>query len=186
VLAEMSPENIKVKPKRIKMSKVTIKNGRLSFPSLFSKSSFNGNEGKYEATILFPKTDVATYDAIVKLIEECKTANKLGKVPADKIFIKDGDGIDYDGYEGMWAVKGSNNKRPTVIDRDKTPLTEEDGKPYAGCYVNAILEPWGQNNQYGKRVNANLLGVQFVKDGEPFGDGGTKVTEDDFDDLEDF
>jgi hypothetical protein len=167
------------------MATVTIKNGRLSFPSLFKKSEFNGVAGKYEATILFPKSDKETYDKIMKLIEDCKTANKLGKVPSDKLFIKDGDEIEYDGYAGMWAVKGSNNKRPTVVDRDKSPLTEEDEKLYAGCYVNAILEPWGQNNQFGKRVNANILGVQFVKDGEPFGDGGTKVSDDDFEDFED-
>lgn len=167
------------------MAKITIKNARLSFPSVFQKSEFQGNVGKYEATFLFPKTDKKTYDAIMKHIEECKTANKLGKVASDKLFIKDGDEIEYDGYEGMWAVKASNNKRFTVIDRDKTPLTEEDEKLYAGCYVNAIVEPWAQNNAYGKRVNANLLGIQFVKDGEPFGDGGTKVTEDDFDDIAD-
>jgi len=166
------------------MANIMIKNARLSFPSLFSKSSFDGKEGKYEATLLFPKTDTKTYDAIMSAIEACKTSNKL-KVGADKIFIKDGDDIEYDGYEGMWAVKASNNKRPTVINRDRSPLVEEDEIVYAGCYVNAIIEPWGQNNQYGKRINANLLGVQFVKDGEPFGDGGKSASVDDFADIED-
>ena len=74
----------------------------------------------------------------------------------------------------------TNNKRPMVIDRDKSPLTEDDNKIYAGCYVNAVIELWFQNNGFGKRVNANLLGVQFLKDGEPFGDNaGASV--DDFD-----
>jgi len=99
------------------------------------------------------------------------------------VFIKDGDDVEYDGCAGMWMVKASNGKRPTVINRDKSPITEEDEVMYAGCYVNAIIEPWFQNNDFGKRVNANLLGVQFVKDGEPLGDGGTKVGADDFDDL---
>ena len=165
------------------MATIKIPNGRISFPSLFKKAEFNGVEGKYEATILFPKTDTKTYDAIMKAIEECKKANKL-KVGADKLFIKDGDDVEYEGYEGHWAVKGSNNKRPTVINRDKTPLVEADEVVYAGCFVNAILEPWGQNNNYGKRVNANLLGVQFVKDGEPFGDGGSTASVDDFEELE--
>ena len=165
------------------MATIKIPNGRISFPSLFKKAEFNGVEGKYEATILFPKTDTKTYDAIMKAIEECKKANKL-KVGADKLFIKDGDDVEYEGYEGHWAVKGSNNKRPTVINRDKTPLVEADEVVYAGCFVNAILEPWGQNNNYGKRINANLLGVQFVKDGEPFGDGGSTASVDDFEELE--
>jgi len=166
------------------MATIKIPNGRISFPSLFKKASFDGKEGKYEATILFPKTDTKTYDAIMKAIEGCKKDNKLPKVPSDKLFIKDGDEVEYDGYEGMWAVKASNNKRPTVINRDKTPLVEDDEVIYAGCYVNAILEPWGQNNQYGKRINANLLGIQFVKDGEPFGDGGKVASEDDFEDID--
>ena len=166
------------------MATIAIKNARLSFPSLYKKASFDGNEGKYEATFLFPKTDTATYDALMKVIEDLKSEKKI-KVGADKICIKDGDDVEYDGYAGMWAVKASNNKRPTTVNRDKTPAAEDDEVFYAGCYVNAIIEPWAQNNQFGKRVNANLLGVQFVKDGEPFGDGGVKVTADDFDDFDD-
>jgi hypothetical protein len=167
------------------MSKIKIANGRLSFPSLFKKASFNGSDdGKYEATILFPKSDTETYDKIMDAIEQCKKDNKV-KVPSDKTFIKDGDEVDYDGYEGMWAVKASNKVRPTVVDRQRTPLVEEDNIIYAGCYVNVFIEPWAQNNSYGKRVNANLLGVQFVKDGEPFGDGAKVASTDDFDEIDD-
>ena len=169
------------------MRKVRLKGARLSFPSLFNKSEFEGKEGKFEATLLFPKSDKKTYNQIIKAIDAAKKeANK--KVPESKYFIKDGDEIfeekEYDGYEGMWAVKAGNSKRPTVIDRDKSPITEDDDIVYAGCYVNAIVSPWVQDNQYGKRVNANLLGIQFVKDGEAFGDA-TVADADDFDDVED-
>lgn len=167
--------------------KIMIKGARLSFPSLFHKSEFEGKEGKFEATLLIPKSDTKTYNQIVKAIEAAKKeANK--KVVEKNYFIKDGDEIyeekEYDGYEGHWAIKAANSKRPTVIDRDKTPLTEDDERVYAGCYVNAIISPWVQDNQYGKRVNANLLGIQFVKDGEAFGDA-TVADVDDFDDVED-
>ena len=166
--------------------KIMIKGARLSFPSLFQRSEFEGKEGKYEATLLFPKSDKKTYNMLIKAIDAAKKeANK--KVPESKYFIKDGDEIfeekEYDGYEGMWAVKAGNSKRPTVIDRDKTPITEDDEKVYAGCYVNAIVSPWIQDNQFGKRVNANLLGIQFVKDGDPFGDA-VVATDDDFYDIE--
>jgi hypothetical protein len=69
------------------------------------------------------------------------------------------------------------------VDRDRSLITEDDNKLYAGCYVNAIIELWVQDNSYGKRVNANLLGVQFFKDGEPFADG-VKASADDFDVFE--
>jgi hypothetical protein len=62
-----------------------------------------------------------------------------------------------------------------VINRDKSPIAEGDNVVYAGCYVNGIVSLWAQNNQYGKRINAQLDGVQFVRDGEPFGDGAVSV-----------
>jgi hypothetical protein len=163
--------------------KVVLKNVRLSFPSLFEKSVFEGKEGKYEATFLIPKSDKNTYAALSQAIEEAIKESKL-KVASDKRCLKDGDDSEYDGYPGHWAFKAANSKRPTVIDRDKTPITEKDEKIYAGCYVNAIVDIWIQNNQYGKRANANLYGVQFVADGEPFGMGPIDVT-DDFEDLGD-
>lgn len=166
--------------------RITIPNARLSFPSLFQKSVFEGKEGKYEGTLLFPKTDTKTYKKVMAAIEECKKDAKL-KVSASKLCIQDGDDIyeekEYDGYQGMWAVKAGNSKRPTVINRDKSPIIEDDDIIYAGCYVNAIISPWAQDNTWGKRINANLLGVQFVKDGEEFGDAVT-ANADDFDEID--
>lgn len=166
--------------------KIKIQNARLSFPSLFRKASFNGVETKYEATLLLNKQDHAEVIAsIQKAIKEKVTVDLKGaKLGADKLCLRDGDDVEYDGYSGHMSLKASNKKRPTVIGRDKAPVTEDDNIIYGGCYVNAIIELWAQNNEYGKRVNANLLGVQFVRDGEPFASGET-VGADDFDDLSD-
>jgi hypothetical protein len=173
------------------MTKIILKDVRLSFPSLFHKAVFNGEETKFEATFLINK---ATYGPKIKEIKAAidamiKENLKGAKLPPDKICLKDGDDIDYAGYAGNMSLKASSTKRPIVIDRDKSPLTEDDNKFYAGCYVNASLELWVQNNQYGKRINCNLLGVQFHKDGEPFADG-VKGSLDDFeaftDDESDF
>ena len=168
------------------MAKIKLHNVRLSFPSLFRKAVFNGEETKFEGTFLLNKEEHADKikeieDAIAKMIDNDL---KGAKLKADKICLKDGDDIDYDGYAGTMSIKASNNKRPMVIDRDKSPLTEDDNRLYAGCYVNGIIELWAQNNQYGKRINANLLGVQFFKDGEPFGDG-VSASADDFDAFDD-
>lgn len=163
--------------------KITLKNVRLSFPSIFKRASFQGQEGKYEASFLLDKKDTKTKALIDAAIEEALAEAKI-KVPSDKRFIRDGDDFDYDGYAGHWSIKASSNKRPTVINRDKTPLTEEDDVIYAGCYVNAIIDVWVQNNAYGKRVNSNLYGIQFVKDGPRFGSGEIDVT-DEFEDIDD-
>lgn len=167
--------------------KYTLKNVRLSFPSLFNKAKFNGTETKYEATLLLDK--VAHADVIEEIrkgiAEKIKSDLKGAKLGADKICLRDGDDAGYDGYEGCFSIKASNNRRPTVIDRKKDQVQEDDNLFYAGCYVNAQIELWSQNNEFGKRINANLLIVQFARDGEPFGAGGTTGDIDAFDSLED-
>lgn len=165
-------------------NKIKLEKVRLSFPSLFQKAEFNGQVGKFEASFLMSKETqkelIAKIDAIIDA--ESKEA-KIKRPPATKVCLRDGDEVDYDGYEGMMSIKAASNRRPTIVDRDKSPLIEEDGVLYAGCYVNAIVDFWVQNNQYGKRVNCNLLGVQFHSDGDSFGAGNTDVT-DDFDDFD--
>ena len=164
------------------MAKIKLENVRLSFPSIFRRAVFEGDEGKYEATFLIPKDDKKTKKALDAAIEAAIAEAKV-KVPKDKYCLKDGDESEYDGYEGNWSLKAANSKRPTVINRDKSPLTEEDEVIYAGCRVNAIIDIWIQNNKWGKRVNANLYGVQFLADDTPFGQGPVDVT-DDFDELD--
>ena len=60
-----------------------------------------------------------------------------------------------------------------------------DGRPYAGCIVNGQVDVWAQDNpEFGRRINAELTGVQFVRDGEAFS-GGAPAKPDDFDDVAD-
>ena len=92
------------------------------------------------------------------------------------------DGEVYDGFEGMHSLNAGNKARPLALDRDKTPLSAADGRPYSGSYMNVSIELWAQDNQYGKRINATLKGVQFVRDGDAFG-GGAPASPEDFDDL---
>lgn len=168
------------------MSKIKLKNVRLSFPSLFRMAEFGGEStGKYEATFVLDKVEHAdAIKAIEAQINELMKNDLKSKLAADKICLKDGDTLGRPEFEGKYTIKASTKKRPVVIDRDKSQLAEEDNKPYAGCYVNGILSLWAQNNQYGKRINAQLDGVQFYADGEPFGDAGISV--DEFEEYEPF
>ena len=153
----------------IKLGKV-----RLSFPRLFTPKAFQeGQTPRFEATFLLDKSDAAhakVIDQIETTARELLEDHFNGEIPkAVKYCYGDGDDKDYDGYEGMFYISTSNQTRPTVVDRDRSPLVEEDGKPYAGSYVNGSITLWVMDNQFGKRVNANLRAVQFVKDGEAFG-----------------
>lgn len=171
--------------------KIQLKNVRLAFPALFEAKTVNGEgDPAFSASLL-----IDAKDPQIKAIREAQEkigADKWGAKWAsvrkeieakDRFALHDGDLKDkYDGFAGNFFVSARNKTRPTVIDRDRSPLTEQDGRPYAGCYVNAIVELWPQDNNYGKRVNASLLGVQFLRDGDAF-TGGRPAAADEFDDL---
>lgn len=169
------------------MSKIKIENVRLSFPSLFKKSVFDGVETKFEATFLFAKSS-KVHKQVEKAIDDFINEKFDGKPPKGlKIpALKDGDEKEYDGYAGMMALKAGSTKRPLVIDADKTPLAEDDNKVYAGCYVNAILDFWYSDHpKGGKQILGNLMAVQFYRDGETFSYGSGAAL-DDFEDVSEF
>lgn len=170
--------------------KTKLENVRLSFPALFKPEAFKqGDVPKFKATFLIPKDSplVAQIEAAALEALEAKFPKK-GEIVRkqiagnnNKCCIQDGDLSDYDGYAGHIAVSAKSAMRPLVIDADKSPLVEADGKPYAGCFVNASIEFFGYDQQ-GKGLSASLRGVQFFKDGDAFAGGGA-ASEDEFDDI---
>jgi len=175
------------------MSKIQLKNVRLSFPDLFEASEFEGKRS-FGATFLIKPGD-ANDKAIRAAINEVATEKFKDKAAAivkaamaggnQKCCYWDGNLKTYDGYADMMALtskRGEDKGRPLVIDKNKAPLVSADGKPYAGCYVNASVELWAQDNKYGKSVRCTLLGVQFAGDGDAFS-AGSIADESDFEDL---
>lgn len=165
---------------------IKLTNVRLSFPHLFTPHSMEeGQEKKFSATFLL---DNEKHKALINQIEkqiERMAIDAFKKKVSFKSCLRDGnDKIDLDGYEGCMFIPASRKTRPAVVDRDVNPVTEEDGVLYAGCYVNATIRLWVQDNKWGKRVNAELRAVQFVKDGESFGVAPVKA-EDEFEQVSD-
>jgi hypothetical protein len=164
---------------------------RLAFPVLFEARTVNG-EGKpaFSASFLLDPADpqVKALNQAIEQVAKDKWGAKAGDIlkqmrAQDKVALHDGDlKANYAGFPGNLYVSARSATRPLVIDKDKSPLTEQDGKPYAGCFVNASIELWPQDNNYGKRVNASLRGVQFFRDGDSFAGGGA-ASEDEFDDI---
>ena len=175
------------------MQKVKLNNVRLSFPDLFEAGEYEGNRNYGASFLVQPdsENDKAIRAAISAVAKEAwkDKAHAILKAAlsggGQQVCYWSGDLKDYDGYEGMMvltAKRAESKGRPLVLDADKSPLVAADGKPYAGCYVNASVELWAQDNKFGKTVRCTLLGVQFAKDGDAFGSGST-ASEDDFDDL---
>ena len=171
------------------MQKIKLNNARLSFPNLYKKVGFIGGTPKFSATFLLCKDQHAdTIVKINKMIDDF-IADKYGagKVPKGikRTCFSNGDDKDYDGYENTMVFKASSTKRLTLLDRDKTPVTEDDNVFYAGCYVNVVVSLWFSDHELGgKQVLANIHGIQFNKDGEEFGNGNNNCS-DDFDEVED-
>jgi hypothetical protein len=179
--------------KEVQVFKVRLKGVRLSFASIFKKKAFGdgedgGSEPKFQAAFLIHKEkqddQIRGVKDTIRKVAKAKWGENVPKLKADKFCMRDGDNEDYDGYAGHWYISASNAKRPLVVDRDKSALTEDDGRPYSGCFVNATVHIWAQDNKYGKRINASLEAVQFVKDGDAFGAPPVDVDEE-FDDLGD-
>ena len=173
--------------------KIKLQNVRIAFPQLFEAKTVNGEgEPAFSAAFLMAPDHpaVAELEAAFDIVGKEKWGAKWPQVKKeltakDRLALHDGDTkADYIGFEGNMFVSSRNKTRPLVIDRDKSPLTAADGRPYAGCYVHASIELWCQDNNYGKRINASLRGVQFYKDGDAFAGGGA-ASEDEFDDIED-
>jgi type II secretory pathway component PulC len=153
-------------------------NVRLSYPHLFKAKGFKGGDPKYSAAFIMDKVkDKATIAKVQAAIESVKAEHAAKKVDKDKVCLKDGgDKEEAYGDEVMYINSASDN-RPQVIHRNRTPITEADNVIYGGCYVNAILNLWFQDNDFGRRVNASLEAVQFVGDGEAFGRKPVNVNE---------
>lgn len=169
---------------------IKLENVRLSFPALFKARAFeDGKTPKFSATFILSKKKHADLieeieEAIQEVIKE-----KWGKVkPKLKgVCLNDGsEKADVDGYgdDVMYIAAHSNSRVPVVSQDPSVPLAEEDGKPYAGCYVNATIRLWAQDNQYGKRINAALRAVQFYRDGDAFGEKAADA-EEEFKDVSD-
>ena len=168
---------------------------RLAFTQHLFNAGTVGGEGEpaYSVTALIGPKHPAI--ALLEAAEEEAAAEKWGPKgaanlkairSAGKGVIKDGDiKADYAGYAGNKFVscRSKENQRPNVFNKDGSMLSERDGVVYSGCYAHVIVSVWAQDNQYGKRMNAQVTGVKFNRDGDSFGGGTSPASPDDFADL---
>lgn len=172
---------------------VMLKNVRLSFAALFEPDEQENDDGTirrtFKANFLISKDEddefaKANKAKIKKASDEAK-AKKWGNDPKswpklrpDKLCFRDGDLEDWDGYADHFYISANSpeKRKPSTVtnrkDSNNRWITAEEGEkgcPYSGCYVNALIRIWVQDNKHGKRINASLESVQFRADGEAFG-----------------
>jgi hypothetical protein len=186
------------------MAVVILKNVRLSYPDLHKpgKPLNDGDTPKYGAQfIMDPDSDAAKVakDALTQAAQETFGANWqaiVGAMEKTKKCVRRGDdnltkdGAVRDGYGGKLYLVARNKAKPLLIgprkgaDGQFPVLTEADGKPYGGCYVNVKVDikAMKAKDRIPNQIYATLLTVQFVADGEAF--GAAPGTSEGFDEVE--
>lgn len=183
---ESEEKRMKVKAKRTG-TKVTTGKVRLSYAHLFEPHAIEGNEPKYSVSVIIPKSDKETLQAIKEAVAEAKEQGKgkwNGKVPTNiKTPLRDGD-VEREGdeaYAGCYFLNANSKNKPGVVDINVQPVLDAT-EVYSGCYGRLTLNFYAYNANGNKGIAAGLGNVQKLEDGEPL--GGFTRAEDDFEAIE--
>jgi len=151
--------------------RINLPKSRLSYPHLFKPTAFQGEgEPKFSASFLVPKSEK---EFIAKLkgaqdqaIKELYGAKKPQNF--ETWGIADGDDTDDEAAKGCWIIKASNKTKPKVVDAKGTDILDELDV-YGGCYARASVQAKAYGTAAKGGVTLELLVVQKVGDGTPFG-----------------
>jgi hypothetical protein len=135
---------------------------------------------KYSTVGIMPKaTHAEAKDLIIEAINKLLAENKNAKVAKDKRFIQNGDDKEKEEYANSYIVSAREEKKPKCRDRNGELVEElEEIREVfqSGYWFNILIRPWYQDNDFGKRVNAGLVGIQFVKKDKTFGEASIDET----------
>lgn len=162
---------------------------RLSYPHLFKAHLMKGStrEPSFGANFIM---DNVKHAALIKkaeiLVDRVALDFFRKKVSLKHRALHDGNDKDDDeGYgDGVHYIVSNSARRPPVVDSDRvTPLNEESGKIYAGCFVDASVRFYAWEHPTGGRgVSADLRAVSYHCEGESLGAGPVN-TEEEFADI---
>lgn len=183
---------------------IYLSNVRLSFPHITEpQRTMNEQTGKekisYNSEFIMPMDHVGLQqflkayaalaldkwkdnaNAVMSMIQNERRLRCFGK-GEEKINKKTFQ--PYDGYAGHAYITAGRDTPPQLIGADGTPIDAGNTMAYqatartlyGGCYVNAAIKPWLQDNQYGRGVRCDFVAIQFAGNGEPFGAGVTDVS----------
>ena len=161
---------------------------RLSYANVWQAKSINGGTPKFSTSVLIPKSDAVTVNAIKAAIQaayeegQAKLKGNGKTVPpltALKTPLRDGDveRPDDEAYKGCWFINANSNTAPGVVDIHRQPIYDTS-EIYSGVYARVSLSFYSFNSNGNKGIACGLNNLQKIKDGEPL--GGKSRAEDDF------
>ena len=162
---------------------------RLSFPHLLMPKAQDNGPAVYSASFIMQDSQPEWAEAmqIIGQMAQDKWADKaqmvLNLVTSDKRLRCYGNGNEqiskqtgevYDGYKepGTVYIGAKSDPKPRLYGPDAQPLppTANANQMFVGGnYVAAIVRFWPQDNTHGRAIRCQLVGVQYIEEGEKFG-----------------
>lgn len=168
---------------------ITGKDTRLSYFNGWEPKSINGGPEKYSVSLLIPKDDKETINAIEKAIDAAieegigKFGGKKPNKAAIKLPLRDGDiERDDEAYKGHYFINANSVTAPQIVDKAVKPILDRS-EVYSGCYARVSINFYAFNSNGNKGIACGLGNIQKIRDGEPL--GGRSNAADDFTSLED-
>lgn len=163
---------------------------RLSYANVWEPKSINGGTEKYSVSLIIPKNDKKTLDAINAAVDAAIEEGKGkfgGKVPnkaALKLPLRDGD-IDRDdeAYANCWFINANSNTAPQIVDKAVNPILDRS-EVYSGVYARVSINFYAFNSNGNRGIACGLGNIQKIRDGEPLG-SRNNASEDFATDLDD-
>lgn len=174
---------------------IYLSNKRMSFAHLaepHAPGNAQNAKKRYSADFIMPEND-PDWNKVMQQVQAVATEKWKDQAQAVlQMIYQDrrsrcfGDGQEkvnkqtmqpYPEYVGMKYISGLRDFPPQLIRTDGSPVDPQNTMEYqqlarqlySGCYVNAALQIWAQENEHGRGIRCELLGVQFANDGEPLG-----------------
>lgn len=157
-----------------------------------------GKKPKYGVCMMFPKNKPENKEFLRKLKIACERLAKEKYpqgIPRKVNYwpLRDGD-TERDGeeFKGMYFLNAGSYRRPGIVDKDLNPIMDEE-EFYSGCWARATIVPFFYDTNGNKGVAIGLNNLQKLRDDETlaggssaeedFGDGATRTSDDDDEDL---
>lgn len=170
----------------VPLGRIMIRDARLAFANgLFEATAMEeGQDRKYNCGLILRADHPQLKEIEAKQIAVA-TEKWAAKAPAfleelrlkDRLALHNGNlKPNYDGYPGNFFLSPSaaETAQPKLMGfNPHETLTEKQLRAilYSGCYVNASVDIWAQDNKWGRRINAQIRGVQKLRDGDAFSAG---------------
>ncbi len=173
------------------MKVITGKDTRWSYANVWEPKSINGGVPKFSVSLIIPKNDKKTIEAIKKAIQaaykegEAKLKGNSRSVPtleSIKTPLRDGDTErpDDEAYANSYFLNANSTTQPGIVDANVQPILTRS-EVYSGVYGRASINFYAFNSNGNRGIACGLNNLQKIRDGEPL--GSRTSAEDDFADF---